>query len=132
VMEPARLAVLSRSVGLRLCARPELNAALLDRQMERTRSLAINAAMENVRGLDRRLLILFWHLAERWGRREQGHVVIPLRLTHETLSLLVGARRPSVTTALGDLSARGELKRSEDGSWVLSGAPPAPAPTDGP
>jgi CRP/FNR family transcriptional regulator, cyclic AMP receptor protein len=128
VMEAARLAILGRSVGLRLCARPELNAALLDKQMERTRSLAINAATENVRGLDRRLLILFWHLAERWGRREQGQVVVPLRLTHETLSLLVGARRPSVTTALGNLSGRGALKRSEDGTWILSGTPPAPAP----
>ena len=128
VMEPSRLAILSRSVALRLCSRPELNAALLDKQMERSRSLAINAATENIRGLDRRLLILFWHLAERWGRREKGHVVVPLRLTHETLSLLVGARRPSVTTALSDLSAEGTLTRSGDGTWTLRGAPPAPSP----
>src|SRR5690242_16290334 len=127
VMEPARLAVLNRSVGLRLCARPELNAALLDKQMERTRSLAINAATENVRGLDRRLLILFWHLAERWGRREGGKVVVPLQLTHETLSLLVGARRPSVTTGLSDLAASGDLVRDGDGNWILSGAPPVSA-----
>src|SRR4051794_19291711 len=109
VMEPSRLAVLGRSVGLRLCARPELNAALLDKQMERARSLAINAATENVRGLEHRLLLLFWHLAERWGRREGGEVLVPLRLTHETLGLLVGARRPSVTTALRGLSAEGLL-----------------------
>jgi CRP/FNR family cyclic AMP-dependent transcriptional regulator len=127
VMEPTNLAILSRSVALRLCSRPELNAALLDKQMERTRSLAINAATENIRGLDRRLLILFWHLAERWGKREKGRVVVPLRLTHETLSLLVGARRPSVTKALSDLSAEGSLRRGEDGVWVLAGAPPQPA-----
>ena len=127
VMEPVRLAVLDRPVAVRLCARPELNAALLDKQMERSRSLAITAAMENVRGLDRRLLVLFWHLAERWGRRERDRVVIPLRLTHETLSLLVGARRPSVTTALRSLSGGGAVSRDESGGWVLHGDPPPPA-----
>ena len=126
VMEPSRLAVLGRSVALRLSARPELNAALLDKQMERARSLAINAATENVRGLDRRLLLLFWHLAERWGRREGGEVLVPLRLTHETLALLIGARRPSVTTALSSLSAQGLLRRGDDGGWLLTGSPPPP------
>ena len=95
--------------------------------MERSRSLAITAAMENVRGLDRRLLVLFWHLAERCGRRERDCVVIPLRLTHETLSLLVGARRPSVTTALRSLSVDGAVSRDESGNRVLHGDPPSPA-----
>jgi len=84
--------------------------------------------LEADRGLDRRLLMLFWHLAERWGRREQGHVIVPLPLTHETLSLLIGARPPSVTTAITELSARGDLTRSEDGTWILVGTPPGPAP----
>jgi CRP-like cAMP-binding protein len=127
VMEPARLAVLDRRVGVRLCSRPELSAALLDRLTLRTRSLAIHAATENMRGLEDRLLALFWHLAERWGRRELEGVVVPIHLTHETLSLLVGARRPSVTTALGALAQRGVLERREDGEWVLHGLPPAMA-----
>jgi CRP/FNR family transcriptional regulator, cyclic AMP receptor protein len=126
-MQPTRLAVLDRAVALSLCAKPELNAALLDKQMERCRSLAINAATENVRGLDRRLLVLFWHLAERWGRREGGKVVVPLQLTHETLSLLVGARRPSVTSALSHLASSGDLIRGQDGNWILSGTPPVSA-----
>jgi CRP/FNR family transcriptional regulator, cyclic AMP receptor protein len=125
VMEPVRLAVLDRRVGMKLCARPELSAALLDRLTLRTRSLAIHAATENMRGLEDRLLALFWHLAERWGHRERDAVVVPIRLTHETLSLLVGARRPSVTTALGALAERGALSRREDGSWQLHGLPPA-------
>jgi CRP/FNR family cyclic AMP-dependent transcriptional regulator len=128
VMEPTRIAVLDRATAARMCSRPELNAALLDRQMERSRSLAISAAIENVRRLDQRLLILFWHLAERWGRRERGRVVMPLKLTHATLALLAGARRPSVTTALSDLSAQGTVTRAADGTWILSGSPPAPTP----
>jgi hypothetical protein len=125
VMEPSRLAVLDRRLGVRLCSRPELSAALLDRLTLRTRSLAIHAATENMRGLEDRLLALFWHLAERWGSREQEVVVVPIQLTHETLSLLVGARRPSVTTALGVLSERHALERRDDGSWVLHGLPPS-------
>jgi CRP/FNR family transcriptional regulator, cyclic AMP receptor protein len=125
VMEPTRLAVIDRRLGARLCSRPELNAALFDRLTLRTRSLAIHAATENMRGLEDRVLTLFWHLAERWGRREQDVVVVPIPLTHETLSLLVGARRPSVTTALGALAERQALQRRDDGTWVLHGLPPA-------
>jgi hypothetical protein len=130
VVEPVRLAVLDRNVGIRLCSRPELNVVLMDKQTVRSRSLAINAATENVRGLDRRLLVLFWHLAERWGRREGEEVVVPLKLTHETLSLLVGARRPSVTTALSSLAADGSVTRVSVDRWILRGEAPAPAAPD--
>ena len=126
-MEPVRLAVLDRRVGTLICSHPELSAALLDRLTLRTRSLAIHAATENMRGLEGRLLALFWHLAERWGRRDHGVVVLPIRLTHETLGLLAGARRPSVTTAIGGLTERGAITRGEDGTWMLHGLPPASA-----
>ena len=36
---------------------------------------------------------------------------------------MVGARRPSVTTALGQLMARGEIERRSDGGWLLRGEP---------
>jgi hypothetical protein len=39
---------------------------------------------------------------------------------------MVGARRPSVTTALGQLIARGEVERRPDGGWLLRGEPPEP------
>jgi hypothetical protein len=37
---------------------------------------------------------------------------------------MVGARRPSVTTALGQLISRGEIERRPDGGWLLRGEPP--------
>jgi hypothetical protein len=40
---------------------------------------------------------------------------------------MVGARRPSVTTALGQLMARGAIERRQDGAWILRGGPPAGA-----
>jgi len=39
---------------------------------------------------------------------------------------MVGARRPSVTTALGQLIARNEIERRPDGGWLLRGDPPEP------
>ena len=53
-----------------------------------------------------------------------GGVVVSLRLPHRTLAGMVGARRPSVTTALGQLIARGEVERRPDGGWLLLGNPP--------
>jgi CRP/FNR family cyclic AMP-dependent transcriptional regulator len=41
------------------------------------------------------------------------------------LADLVGAHRPSVTKAMGELTAAGALSRRDDGSWMLSGDPPA-------
>ncbi|HEY6886353.1 MAG TPA: hypothetical protein VI300_01200, partial [Solirubrobacter sp.] len=40
------------------------------------------------------------------------------------LAGMVGARRPSVTTALGQLISRGEVERRPDGGWLLLGDPP--------
>ena len=37
---------------------------------------------------------------------------------------LVGARRPTVSTALSELAEREELTRRPDGSWLLRGDPP--------
>jgi hypothetical protein len=41
---------------------------------------------------------------------------------------MVGARRPSVTTALGQLMARGEIERRDDGEWLLLGEAPTAEP----
>jgi hypothetical protein len=49
---------------------------------------------------------------------------VPLALTHRILGQLVGARRPTVSTALAELAERGELIRRPDGSWLLRGDPP--------
>src|SRR5829696_3463172 len=70
--------------------------------------------------LDRRFLIV----ADRWGKVTKDGIVIPLKLTHQVLGRIVGAQRPSVTTALKTLTDRGALERAADGAWVLHGEPP--------
>lgn len=74
--------------------------------------------------VDDRLVLTLWHLAERWGRVGPEGIAVPLPLSHQRLADLVGAHRPSVTKAMGELARAGTLSRREDGVWVLHGAPP--------
>src|SRR5215207_6108510 len=124
VLSPATLAVLDRRFAAEAAQYPELTAALFDRLSERSLRLATTQAISQLTRVDRRLKALFWHLAERWGRVGGEGVVIPLALTHRILGQLVGARRPTVSTALSELAERDELVRRADGSWLLRGDPP--------
>lgn len=65
-----------------------------------------------------RVLALMWLLAESWGRVTPSGTVLPMRLTHDTIGLLVGARRSTVTLALGHLERRGALVRRAD-DWLI-------------
>jgi hypothetical protein len=56
-------------------------------------------------------------------------VVVPLTLSHRLLGELVGARRPTVTTALASLDREGKLRRRSDATWLLTGEP-ASAPAE--
>jgi CRP/FNR family transcriptional regulator, cyclic AMP receptor protein len=125
VLEPARLALLDRRFALVAGRWPALIEALLARAIERSRDLAFHMAVSRLTRVDVRLQALFWHLAERWGRVGPDGVVVPLHLPHRTIARLVGAQRPSVTTALGTLADRRVLSRRDDGTWLLHGEPPA-------
>ena len=124
VLSPSAFAVLDRRFAGELARWPEVTAALFDRLSERSLRLATTQAISQLTRVDRRLKALLWHLAERWGRVSGDGVIVPLALTHRILGQLVGARRPTVSTALGELADRGELIRRLDGSWVLRGSPP--------
>jgi CRP/FNR family cyclic AMP-dependent transcriptional regulator len=124
VLEPARLVELDkRAAAAGGCA--DLTEELLDRAMRRSRSMAVHAAISATRRVGDRLLLLLWHVAERRGVRVPDGVQVCLPVTHETLAHLVGARRPSVTSALRRLEDRGVLARVGPGEWLLPAAPPA-------
>jgi CRP/FNR family transcriptional regulator, cyclic AMP receptor protein len=124
VLSPVTVAALDRHFAGELARYPEITSVLLDRLGERSLRLATTQAISQLTRVDRRLRALFWHLAERWGRVSGQGVVVPLALTHRILGQLVGARRPTVSTALAELAERGELVRRPDGSWLLGGDPP--------
>ena len=119
VLAPTRLAVLDRGFAVRAGRIPEVTTALMGRGVRRSHWLGLHLAIRCLRRVDARLLVLFWHLAERWGRVTPEGVVVPLGLTHQLLARLVGAQRPSVTTALGRLCERGAIRRREE-DWLLS------------
>jgi CRP-like cAMP-binding protein len=119
-----RLAVIDHAFAVRAAQWPEVFATLLDRTARRAERLVVMQAIAHLTRVDDRLLALLWSLAERWGRVVPDGVLVSLRLSHRTLAGMIGARRPSVTTALGQLIARGEIERRDDGEWILLGSPP--------
>jgi CRP-like cAMP-binding protein len=123
IIEPTRLAVLDARFTKLLGRWPALGGEIVHRVLRRSRWLAVRLAIANSRGLSDRIMLLLWHLAGNWGRVTADGTVIPFTLTHELIADLVGARRPSVTSAISELREAGELERVDD-CWVLRGSPP--------
>jgi CRP/FNR family cyclic AMP-dependent transcriptional regulator len=123
VLADARVALLGRAFAAATARFPEISTAMTDRVCLRAQRLATMRAIASLNLVDRRLLALFWHLAERWGRVGTDGVVVPLALSHRLLGELVGARRPTVTVALRALEREGKLLRRSDATWLLTGAP---------
>lgn len=127
VLQPARLAVLDARFASLAGRFPPLVAELMSRVLRRSRDLSLLLAIAAMPRLDARLLAALWHLADRWGHVGPDGTLLPVRLTHETLAGLVGAQRPSVTTALRTLERSGALRRDPGGGWLLLGDPPGDA-----
>jgi CRP/FNR family cyclic AMP-dependent transcriptional regulator len=127
VVEPARVAVLDAKFLAAVQPWPSIAAALLRRALRRSHRLASLCALRQLPRTDIRILTLFWQLAEDIGQVRRDGVLVPLPITHAVLAALVGARRPTVTRALGDLADRGLLTREGANGWVVRGAPPQDA-----
>jgi CRP/FNR family cyclic AMP-dependent transcriptional regulator len=123
-LEPTRVAVLDARFARVACHYPELVARLIGRTLRRSRWLAILLTISSMPRVDARVQALLWHLADRWGHVTLDGVVVPVRLTHDMIGRLVGAHRPSVTTALSELSRANRISRLPHG-WLLRGDPPA-------
>jgi hypothetical protein len=122
VHAPCRFALLDTRFAVAAGRWPALLGAVGARHIRRARGLAFQRAISQLPRVDDRLLVLLWSQAERWGRVGREGVRLPLNLPHRTLATLVGARRPSVTTALSGLARDGLVERTPDG-WLLHGDP---------
>jgi hypothetical protein len=120
VLKPTRLAVLDTSFVVRVAPWPTINSQIVSRLAQRARYLALLQAVTHLPRADARLLILFWLLAERWGRVGADGVSVLLPLTHQVLAMLIGARRPTVTLALQRLTRAGFLIRETRDRWLLT------------
>jgi CRP/FNR family transcriptional regulator, cyclic AMP receptor protein len=124
VLSPVRLALLDEQLGRTLARWPQVMSTLLERAVRRAHRMSIHEALLQLTPAETRLIVLFWHLAERWGHVTPAGISLRLRLPHALLGQLVGCRRASVTTALQHIYASGELVRRADGTWLLTGEPP--------
>lgn len=124
VMDPTTLVALAPGLTRSLVRWPTVASNLVSRGLRRSRALAGAAAIASIVGVEERLLILLWHMAERWGEPSAEGIRVPIRLPHRLLAEMVGARRPSVTSALAELQAAGRLAGAPGGRWVLLGDPP--------
>ena len=125
VVAPSRLALLGRDVLVGAHRWPRLLAGLHARSAEQIERVAVQLAICQLPRVEDRLLALLWLLAESWGRVTPAGTTLPVTLTHETLGALVGARRPTVTLALGDLASRGAVVR-QGRTWLLTERPATP------
>jgi CRP-like cAMP-binding protein len=123
VLQRAQVAVLDLNFSRRIAGYPELHGQLIARAVRRSRYMAVGMAIMNQPKVETRLHLLLWNLADRWGKVRADGVLLPVRLTHMVLSELIGARRPTVSAALGGLERDGRISRNGAG-WVLHGAPP--------
>jgi len=120
VHAPVQIAVLDARFA-RACGRwPAVAEAVGARHARRAQALARRLAVAQLPAITDRLLLMFCELAMRWGKVTPDGIRLPVPLTHSTLAALVGARRPSVTTALGILSGQGLVERIP-GGWLLHG-----------
>jgi CRP/FNR family cyclic AMP-dependent transcriptional regulator len=76
-------------------------------------------AINETRRIEERLLLLLWHLADRWGYVQHDGICIPVRLTHGMFARMVSAHRSSVTTAVNQLLQKGVVSRGPDGFFIL-------------
>ncbi len=125
VIEPVRLGLLDQrlvTVGARW---PSLIHAIIERAVGRSHALALDVAIHSLQHIELRLMVLFWHLADRSGRVTPEGTIVPLRLTHGDVAELIGSQRPSVSAHLSALAKRDQLVRRPDRTWLLRGEPPA-------
>lgn len=113
-----KLGVLGREVLLAARRWPELIPAVYGRLADQMERMAAQLVICQLPRVTDRILGIMWLLAETWGRMTPAGVILPLALTHDTVGALIGARRPTVTLALRELSERGAVVRQDRG-WLL-------------
>jgi CRP/FNR family cyclic AMP-dependent transcriptional regulator len=124
VLEPTRLAVLDAAFVQALGEWPQVVANLMRRQERRADWLAHVLAISHLPRVELRVHVLFWLFADRWGHRRGNAVTVPIPLTHLNVARLIGAQRPTVTTAIRRLADDGLVTPEGPGHWILHGEPP--------
>jgi hypothetical protein len=126
VVDRARLAVLDLRPSSLLSRWPTVASTLAGRAIDRSRRLAMQAAIMSVVGIEDRLYAMLWALAERWGRITPEGTRLEVHVPQAVLAEMIGARRPTVSMALRGLVDRELLTPEGPGRWLLLGDAPVP------
>lgn len=124
VLSRTRVALLGDRFLLAASRWPRLVAGLHARMLEHAHRLTAQLAISQLPRVEDRLMALMWLLAESWGRVTPTGIRLRLSLSHEALGALIGARRPTVTLALGKLAKRRSLIK-QDNEWLILEPPPS-------
>jgi CRP-like cAMP-binding protein/anti-anti-sigma regulatory factor len=122
-LETVRIALLDSAFAERARDHPAVMANLVRRGVAQAHAVSVGMAVAHYPRVERRLHVVLWQLAQRWGRMTQDGVVLRLPLTHAVLADLTAARRPSVTLALARLESAGVVVRRGH-EWLLRDGPP--------
>jgi CRP-like cAMP-binding protein len=134
VEQTALLAVLDERFHRCVASWPRLAMALHERAVLRSHSLLIRLAIAEHPQIARRVHLVLWHLADRWGRPEKHGVLLPITLSRVALADLVCSTRESVSRSLGELERRGVVSVTRNGYFLRFPAPvdlPAAVRDDG-
>ncbi len=119
-----RMALLEREILLAARRWPLIVAGLHAHGAQQTKRLLAQMMICQMPRVDERVMAIMWLLADVWGQATPVGTLLRLKLTHQLIGELVGARRPTVTLAVGELVDRGALLR-QDGGWLLLERPDA-------
>lgn len=114
------LAVLEHDFPTFLARWPELSEHVQHQFDIQQEALLCQCAWTGLSRVDDRILALFWHLADTWGRVRPEGVAIPLPLTHRLIGRLVAAERATISLALSRLAAEELLVKIGPRTWLLS------------
>jgi CRP/FNR family transcriptional regulator, cyclic AMP receptor protein len=101
-----------------VAAWPRLIVALHERSAVRSHSLLVRLAIAEHPQIVRRVHLVLWHLADRWGRPEEDGVLLPIKLSRVTLADLVCSTRESVSRSLAELERRGLVRVQRNGYFL--------------
>jgi CRP/FNR family transcriptional regulator, cyclic AMP receptor protein len=123
-LDTVTVALLDEQFAISVAAWPSLTVTILARIARRARWLGLRLLISQVPRLPIRVFYFLWHLAERWGEPDGETLRIPIKLTHEQIAGLIGAQRPSVSTAISGLRDQGVLRIPGYG-WQIPRQTPA-------
>ena len=119
VMQSGCVAVLDDGFTEHMTAWPEVFAALMRRQIMRTRRMVLQACILSRSRVDERLELMLWRLGEQFGSMTREGLLVRLPFTHVQLAEMIAARRSTVTMAVSRLVAEGRLRRPGRNQWLL-------------